>query len=363
MIDFSPSEEQALVVDTVRQFAEKEIRPVARKCEEAKQLPADVLARAHELGLVANALPPAFGGGGERSAVTAALIAEELAWGDLAIALAVLSPALGALPLTDFGSEAQQRAHLPGFLGDRFAPGALAIVEPRVGSDAFRPATTARLVRGDAGSDYVLDGAKCLVPWLDGGTHVIVTASEGAEARAFVVLRGAAGLTAVRDATMGVCALPLADVTLRGVRVPADARLPAFDVRHLVARGRVALAACGVGVARAAFEVARDYAKEREAFGSKIAQKQAIAFKLADMAIEIDGARLLTWEAAWKLDQGEDALREATLAINQVKRVALEAADGAVQIFGGHGYVRDYLPELHLRNARGLAVFEAIALV
>ncbi len=359
MIDFSPSEEQTLVIDTVRQFAEKEIRPVARKCEEAKQLPAGVLARAHELGLVANALPEAFGGGGERSAVTGALIAEELAWGDLAIALAVLSPALGALPIADFGSEAQQRAHLPGFLGERFAPGSLAIVEPRVGSDAFRPATTARR----DGNEYVLDGAKCLAPWLEGGTHVIVTASEGGAAHAFVVPRGAAGLTAVRDATMGVSALPLADLTLRGVRVPADARLAGFDVRRLVARGRVALAACGVGVARAAFEVARDYAKEREAFGSKIAQKQAIAFKLADMAIEIDGARLLTWEAAWKLDQGDGALREATLAINQVKRIALDAADGAVQVFGGHGYIRDYLPELHLRNARGLAVFEAIALV
>jgi len=108
--------------------------------------------------------------------------------------------------------------------------------------------------------------------------------------------------------------------------------------------------------------VARDYAKEREAFGTKIAQKQAIAFLLANMAIEIDGARLLVWEAAWKLDQGDDALREATLAINQVKRVSLDAADGAVQVFGGHGYIREYLPELHLRNARGLSAFECVAL-
>jgi alkylation response protein AidB-like acyl-CoA dehydrogenase len=359
MIDFSPSDEQALVQDTVRQFAEKEIRPLARKSEEARALPAEVLARAHELGLVANALPEAVGGGGERSAVTGALVAEELAWGDLAIALAALSPALGALPVADFGSEAQQRALLPTFLGDAFAPGALAVVEPRIGSDPFRPTTTARR---DGGA-VVIDGAKCLVPWLPGGEHVIVTASEAGAAHAFVVPRGAAGLTATRDATMGVGALPIADVTLAAVRVPAEARLPGFDVRRLVARGRVALAALGVGVARAAFEVARDYAKQREAFGTKIAQKQAIAFKLADMAIEIDGARLLTWEAAWRLDQGDDALREATLALNQVKRVALDAADGAVQVFGGHGYIREYLPELHLRNARGLAVFEAIALL
>jgi alkylation response protein AidB-like acyl-CoA dehydrogenase len=150
------------------------------------------------------------------------------------------------------------------------------------------------------------------------------------------------------------------------VRVPAAARLggdAGADVRALVARGRVALAALGVGVARAAFEVARGYAKERQTFGAPIATRQAIAFKLADMAIEIDGARLLAWEAAWRLDRGEDALREATLAYDQVRRVALEVADGAVQVLGGHGYTREYLPELHLRNARGFASFEALALV
>ena len=359
MIDFTPSEEQALVVATVRQFAEKELRPLARKCEESRSLPADVLARAHELGLVASALPDALGGGGERSAVTSALIAEELAWGDLALALAALSPALGALPVADFGDAAQQRALLPRFLGDVFAPGALAVAEPRVGSDAFRPETRATR----SGDGFVLDGAKCLVPWLPGEGDVIVTASEGGTAQAFVVPRDAAGLSATRDATMGVSALPLADLTLSGVRVPADARLAAFDVRRLVARGRVALAACGVGVARAAFEVARDYAKEREAFGSKIAQKQAIAFLLANMAIEIDGARLLVWEAAFRLDQGDEALREATLALNQVRRIALDAADGAVQVLGGHGYIREYLPELHLRNARGLSALECVALV
>jgi alkylation response protein AidB-like acyl-CoA dehydrogenase len=150
------------------------------------------------------------------------------------------------------------------------------------------------------------------------------------------------------------------------VRVPAAARLGGergSDLRQLATRGRVALAALGVGVARAAFEIARDYAKERQTFGAPIATRQAIAFKLADLAIEIDGARLLTWEAAWRLDQGEPALREATLAIRQVRRVALEAADGAVQVLGGHGYIRDHLPEMQLRNARGLAVFEALALV
>lgn len=358
MIDFQPTDEQQLVIDTVRNFAQNEIRPLARECEEAGKLPEKTLAAAHELGLVANSLPEAAGGGGERSAVTGALIAEELAWGDLAIAIAILSPGLSALPIAEWGDDAQQQA-LARFVGASFVPGSLAIVEPRFDSDPFRPATTARR----DGDGYLLDGAKCFVPWLDGGAETLVVAAESGAPALFVVPREAAGLRAERERNMGVSALPTAELTLSGVRVPASAKLAGADLRRLVAQGRVALAALAVGVARAAFEVARDYAKERQVFGVPVATKQAIAFKLADMAIEIDGARLLAWEAGWKLDRGEDATREALLARRQAARVALDVADGAVQVLGGHGYIRDYLPELHLRNARGFASFEALALV
>jgi len=362
MIDFEPTEEQQLIIETVRQFAANELRPRARACDEAASLPRDVLEKAHELGLVANALPTEFGGGGERSAVTGALVAEELAWGDLSLALAILSPALAAYPLADQGSAAQRKERLALYAGSSFRPGALALTEPQFGADAFRPATTARRHR----DGYALDGAKCQVPWLDGDDVVLVTATEGERAQVFLVPRAASGLKVERERHLGIQALPTAGLRLEGVRVPAGARLggeTGADVRPLVARGRVALAALGVGVARAAFEVARDYAKERQTFGAPIATRQSIAFKLADMAIEIDGARLLAWEAGWRLDRGEDALREATLAYDQVRRVALEVADGAVQVFGGHGYTREYLPELHLRNARGFASFEALALV
>ena len=119
----------------------------------------------------------------------------------------------------------------------------------------------------------------------------------------------------------------------------------------------------GLGGAQGCYDMAMKYAKERTQFGRSISTFQANAFKLADMAMEIDGARLLAWEAAWKLDSGEDATREATLARDKAARVALQCADGAVQIFGGHGYIRDYLPEMHLRNARGFSMFEALALV
>ena len=361
MIDFQPTDEQQLVIDTVRDFAAKEIRPKARECDESKQLPEKLIAQAHELGLVANALPESAGGGGERSAVTGALVAEELAFADLSIALAILSPALCAFPISEFGTD-EQRKSLTRFAGPRFVPGSLAWVEPRFDSDPFRPQTTARR----DGNAYVLDGAKCFVPWLEGTDSVLVVAAETGTPQAFLVSRSAAGLTAEPERNMGVLALPTAELKLAGVRVPASAKLggdAGADLRRVLNQGRVALAAMAVGVARAAFEVARDYAKERQVFGVPVATKQAIAFKLADMAIEIDGARLLAWEAAWKLDRGEDATREALLAKRQAQRVALEVADGAVQVFGGHGYIRDYLPEMHLRNARGFSCFEALALV
>jgi alkylation response protein AidB-like acyl-CoA dehydrogenase len=204
------------------------------------------------------------------------------------------------------------------------------------------------------------------VPWLEDAGPLVVVAASDAGPRAFVVARDAAGLEAKPEANMGLRGLPTVELQLSDVAVPGDALLgegDGADPAPLIVRGRVALAAAAVGVARAAYEVAREYAKEREAFGSPIATKQAIAFKLADMAIEIDGARLLVWEAAWQLDQGADAGRAAALARLQAARVALDVADGAVQVLGGHGYIRDYLPELHLRNARGFAHFEALGLV
>jgi alkylation response protein AidB-like acyl-CoA dehydrogenase len=362
VIDFQPSEEQQLIVETVRQFAAAEVRPAARESDESRKLPHPVLERAHELGLVSQSLPEAIGGGGARSAVTGALVAEELAWGDLSIALAILSPSLLALPIADHGSEAQRRERLRAFCGEHFAPGSLAVTEPDFRSDPFRPATRAR--RDGAG--WRLDGAKCQVPWLDGGDTVLVVAAGDDGAQAFLVPRDSPGLSATPERNMGIRALPTVELRLDGVRVPAAARLgeqAGCDVRDIIDRGRVGLSAAAVGVARAAFEVARDYAKQREAFGAPIATKQAIAFKLADMAIEIDGARLLVWEAAWRLDAGGGATREARLAQVQAQRVALEVTDAAVQVLGGHGYIRDYLPEMHLRNARGFASFEALTLL
>ncbi len=361
MIDFEPSEEQALIIETVRQFAENEIRPLSREADEAGVPPRAVLDAAHELGLVANGLPEAQGGGGDRSAVTGVLIAEELGWGDFAIALAILSPGLVGFPVADFGSESQKKQILPSLTADGFVPGSLAITEPRFDFDVFHPQTTAK----HDGDEIILDGSKCQVPWLEGGQHVIVVAADDQGLAAFVLEPDTKGLSAEPEQKLGLEGLPTAELTLTGVRIPKSARLDAgdADIRAMIDRGRVVLAALAVGTARASYELARDYAKVRETFGQPIATRQAIAFKLADMAIEIDGARLLIWEAAVALDKGEDTTRLACLAYDQTKRITLVVADGAVQVFGGHGYIRDYLPELHLRNLAGMASFETLALI
>ncbi|MCA9511239.1 MAG: acyl-CoA dehydrogenase family protein, partial [Myxococcales bacterium] len=203
MIDFEPDEEQALIRETVRQFAQNEVRPKARACDEARAVDTAVLEAAHELGLVANALPEECGGGGARSAVTGCLVAEELAWGDLSLALAILSPSLLGFPVADLGTPEQRAQLLPGVLGDRPAPGSLAWVEPRFAFDPLHPHTTAKR----DGGDVVLDGAKCFVPWQDGLAHVVVVARDDEGLAAFAVPTDAPGLTATREANMGLQAL------------------------------------------------------------------------------------------------------------------------------------------------------------
>ncbi len=362
MFDLRPDDEQQLIIDTVRQFASEQLRPRAREVDESGKLPPDLLDQAHELGLVANALPAALGGGGERSALTSVLVAEELAWGDLALAIAILSPSLTALPLLDSGTDAQRGAHLPALVGTSFTPGALALLEPRFDADPLRPRTRA-LRDGDG---WVLEGRKCLVPWIEGLQLVLVSADVDGRAELLALQPGAPGLGVEPARYMGLRGLPLVELSLDGVRVAADARLggdAGCELADVVARGQVGAAALACGAARAAFELSRDYARERETFGAPIATRQSIAFMIADMATEIDGLRLLVWEAAWRLDRGLDARRQAALAFSQARRVGLQVADGAVQVYGGHGYVREYLPELLLRNLSGLGSFGAMTLL
>jgi alkylation response protein AidB-like acyl-CoA dehydrogenase len=369
MIDFELTEEQQMIRDTIAAFARDEIRPAARPADEAGAIPAALIQRTWELGLVRGSIAEAYGGDGdERSAVTGAVVAEEMACGDLAIALHALAPRLVAYPVAEMGTEAQKNAILRRFTGGEFAAAGAAVIEPRWDFDLTALAATAR--RDGAG--WILSGSKCMTPLAGDADPLIVYAKTSAGegfggVDGFIVSRGAAGLTiGEREKNMGIRALATHEVALDNLKLGVDARLGGergINFSRLMSESRVALAAMAVGVMRAAFEYARDYARERKAFGVPIATKQAVAFMLADMAIEIDATRLLVWEAGSRLDKGEDALNESYLAKNYAAQSALRVTDNAVQTLGGHGYIREHPVEMWLRNSRGFASWEGIATV
>jgi alkylation response protein AidB-like acyl-CoA dehydrogenase len=213
------------------------------------------------------------------------------------------------------------------------------------------------------GDSYILNGVKTCVPYAAEAVAMIVYAAVDGVTKGFIVEKDSGGLSvSERIKLMSLNALPLYDVTLENVRVPKSNLLEG-DFTPVLAAMQITNAALAVGVARASFEYARDYAKEREAFGVKIAQKQAIAFMLAEMATEIEAMRLLTWEAAWKLDTAkDDAFTEAYLAATGAADTVMMVTDRGVQILGGHGYIRDHPVEMWLRNGRGFATFTGLAI-
>ena len=358
-MNFQPTEEQELIRETVAAFAAEQIRPVAREADESGDIPGQLIQQAWELGLVQSTIPEPLGGAGEPpSAVTGALICEALAWGDLSIALHILAPQLVTHPVIALGAQEQQQQVLPAYTGPQFTPGTAALLEPRFGFDVNDLATTA-VSQNDT---VTVSGTKCFVPLARDAQHLLVYARTDDGLGAYIVPPDTPGLSiSEREKNMGLKAISTYEISFDNCQLPASARLQG-DLSPVLNRSRVALAALAVGLAKAAYEYAREYAKERQAFGVAIAQKQAIAFMLAEMATEIDAARLLMWEAAWMLDQGIEATREACLAKNYAADMVLRVTDNAVQVLGGHGYIRDHPVELWLRNGRGFAMFEGVAM-
>ena len=363
MFGFEPSEDQKTLVESVRRFAARELRPASRAADESGEPVPRWTQAGWELALLAASLPEEHGGFGQRSVVTGALFCEELGWGDAAGALALLAPSLVALPVMLGGTPEQKADILPAFAGDSFVPGSAAWQEPCFDFDPRAPNTQARRENGS----YLLDGVKCNVPYAAEAEWMVVYAALDGVTQPFLLKKGTAGLQVKeRERNMGLRALPLYTVELKECRVPAGRRIGGdrgCDVEPILNASRVALSALAVGVARAAYEYALDYAKTRHAFGEAIAQRQAIAFMLAEMATEVEAARLLVWEAAWRLDEDADATREACLAKSFADDTALAVTDRAVQVLGGHGYIADHPVEMWLRNGRGFAVTEGLAIV
>jgi len=369
MLGFNPNEEQRQIIDMVRRSAADIVRPAHRDCEENREIPEDLLAKFWELGLIANCIPEDCGGYGyERSALTGALIAEELAYGDLALALAMLSPSLFAYPVLESGTEEQKKKYLPQFCSESFKFATAALTEPRI---TFDP-TNMKTVAVREGEEYILKGEKCLVPYADRADLFLIYAANAAGTgaagvEAYIVEKGTSGLNVgEREKYMGLNALPLHKVTLADCRIPAANRLggdKGSDFQRLLNLSRISWSAMATGICNASKDYAADYAKERVQFGEPIASRQAIVFMLADMAIETDSMRFLGWKAAWQADRNEDCTREAYLAKLYAGDYAANITDKGVQILGGHGYIREHLVELWFRNGQGIAALDGLSIV
>lgn len=371
MYSFDPTEEQQMLIDALQRYAVNDLRPKMRDAEEEGALPPRLIEKGWELGLLQASIPEAFGGFGDRSAVTGVLAAEELAYGDLAGALAVMTPGLFALPVLLQGSAEQKRAYLPKITAGAWTPYTAALIEPRYDFDP----NDLRTLAVDDGDHYLLTGEKTFVPYAAEAEAILLyarktgrTATLGGKTQGFIIPKGTPGLEiGERQKTLGLNALPMYSVRLNEVRVPRANRLGGIGghaFEPLLASMQLALAGLAVGMSRAALDYAIDYAKDREVFGVKVAQKQAIAFMLAEMATEVEAIRLLTWEAAWKMDAGKDgAFTEAYLALNGAIDMAMMVGDRAVQVLGGHGYIREYPVELWMRNARGFAMLNGLAII
>jgi len=359
MISFGLTEEQEVVRDAMRDFAAQAIRPLARDCDENAEIPQDFLDQVHELGLTTTQVPEVFGGGGEaRSPVTNAILLEELAHGDAALAIAALAPSLFVNALVDQGTEEQQKTYLPAFCGDSYQAASLAVIEPGAFFEATQPRTKAE----PKGDGFVISGEKSFVPMARSASHFLVVARNNGGLDAFIVPRDAKGLSISEpEKNLGLRALDTGTLELERVEVSAEQRLggePGCDVRRILDSSRTGLGATMLGLSRAVLEYCIPYAKDREAFDEPIARKQAIAFMLADMHVEIEATRWLVWKAASQLEQGISATRSAHLARSYAAEKSMWIADNGIQVLGGHGFIREHPVELWFRSARTLGVLE-----
>jgi alkylation response protein AidB-like acyl-CoA dehydrogenase len=358
-ISFQLTDEQRELRQLAHDFAERELRPVAAEWDEREAYPPDLLAKAARVGLTSYAIPTEYGGGGS-DAVTSALIAEELSWGCAGLASTIQATMFPVRPLLRFGTEAQRQRYLPLLARGEGTLAAIAFTEAHAGSDLAAIRSEAR--REDGG--YVISGEKVYVT--NGGIAelTVVFAKLDGAITAFLVERGDPGVSAGREERkVGFRASYTGSLVLEAARIPADRLLgeegQGFEIAldfFQVSRPQVAAAA--VGLARAAFEHATAYARQREAFGRPILGRQGVGFKLADMAMQIEAARLLVWRACAALDAGQDAGLLGSYAKAFAADTAMSITTDAVQVLGGAGIMRDHPVEKWMRDAKVFQIVE-----
>jgi acyl-CoA dehydrogenase len=362
-MDFALSDEQQALQATARRFAREEVAPVAARHDQTGEFPRALIEKAWQLGLCNTVIPEAHGGLGLGS-IDACLILEEIAWGCSGVATSLAANDLALMPIVVAGSSAQQAEWLPRFTE---APllASFCLSEPGAGSDV----AGLQLHAEKDGGAYVLSGTKC---WITNGGEAdvfTVFATLDRDSRhqgicAFVVAADARGIEAgKKEDKMGQRASDTRVIHFDGVRVPASQRIGAEGEGFAVAmqtldRSRPPIAALATGIAQRALDESRGYALERRAFGQPIADFQAVQFMLADMAKEIEAARLLTWQSAWLVDRGQRASKHSSMAKCFATDAAMRVSTDAVQVFGGNGYTKEYPVEKLMRDAKLMQIYE-----
>jgi alkylation response protein AidB-like acyl-CoA dehydrogenase len=363
--DLTPTDEQQMLQESFKAFGAEQLRPAALAADTAAQAPPELIAQAGELGLTMLGVPEELGGAvSERSTVTAVLAAEALAHGDMGLALALLASAGVASALSLWGDGDQQATYLPALVGEETpAAAALALQEPRALFDPLELETTAR----KDGADYVLDGVKALVPRAEAAELLIVGARiEGQGAALFLVECETDGVFTKAAPAMSVRAAATGDVLLQGARLPARALLGDGDpavYAECVRRARLGWCALALGGARAMLDYVIPYVNERVAFGEPISHRQAVAFGVSDIAIELEGMRLATLRAAARLDAGKDAAREVALARALCAEKGAAIGSAGLGLLGGHGFVKEHPVERWYRDLRAVGACEGALLV
>jgi len=357
-------ETQIQIRDMARAFAQERLAPGAARRDKEHSFPREELREMGELGLLGMLVPEAYGGS-ETGAIAYALAIEEIAAGDGACSTIMsVHSSVGCVPILRFGSEEQKQRFLPQLASGEWI-GGFALTEPQAGSDASNLKTRAER----DGGDYVITGAKQFITSGKNGDVIIVFAVTDPAAgkkgiTAFIVPTDTPGYEVVRvEDKLGLHASDTCQIAFNGMRIPASQRLGEEGDGYRIALanlegGRIGIAAQAVGMARTAFEAARDYARERTAFGKAIAEHQAISFRLAEMATKIEAARQLVLHAAALKEAGEPCLSEASMAKLFASEMAEAVCSAALQIHGGYGYMSDYPVERIYRDVRICQIYE-----
>lgn len=364
LFDLTPTDEQQMLSESVRDFALAKLRPVAQSADADCATPPALLAQSNELGLTMIGVPEELGGAvSERSAVTSVLMSEALAQGDMGIAVACLAPAGVSTALSLWGSADQQATYLPAFVGENVPAAAVAVLEPGALFDPFALRARAREVDGG----YVLEGAKALVPRAGDSELFIVAAElEGRGPALFIVEPKTSGITIEPEPAMGVRAAATGTLRFENVKLPSGALLGDGSrevYSDCIQLGRLGWCALAVGTAQAVLDYVIPYVKDRTAFGEPIANRQAVAFNVANIAIELGGMRLATYRAASRVDQGKPFAREVALARRLCGERGMSIGSDGVQLLGGHGYVKEHPVERWYRDLRATAVMEGALVV